>query len=133
MNTQIRLKMKLTTAILVFCMAASTMSMAKGSWGNSITGEAGYFDQPDFSFEDWMVDPAEWTGGNTTIMTDREEVLPVESWMVKPDSRFGERTAGEGAIQLEGWMTDVARTGWRANSSEPEIILESWMYDLTSW
>jgi len=100
---------------------------------NLNTSKTSFHDQPDFTVESGMVDPAFRAGGTTAIMTDKEEVMITEKWMVKLDQQYWEKTTGERAIQLESWMTDIQHSKWNNSSSESELIIESWMLDLSSW
>jgi hypothetical protein len=133
MKTKIRLSMKITTALLVISMVTQMSVMATGAGKVMFTGETSYHDQPDFSLENWMVEPAHWATGNRTIMTEIEETISMESWMLDLNLRSIEKPAGEASIQLESWMTDVRYPAWNVSSRDPELILEDWMCDLSVW
>ncbi len=59
-----------------------------------------------------------------------EETLPVEEWMLNPETFLQEEDA-EPTLALEGWMTDIE--AFVPELYEPELALEDWMLNVDSF
>ena len=127
------MKTKIVTALILISVVFSGIVGATEPKSNTTTGDYSYYNQADFGIESWMVDLSTWVSKSETIITEVENALSVEQWMLKPDLQSWGNSATEESIQFEKWMIDIRHFEWSDNQIEPELEMESWMFDLTSW
>ncbi len=136
MKTKIRLKMKTQiVATLVFILFVLSGTIRATEPKGFITAkEESLGINANYRVESWMVDLSSWVSTTSkAIITESEESLSIENWMLRPDRQFWGNAATEGTIQLEKWMIDIEHSNWNESRVEPDLQLESWMYDLSSW
>lgn len=126
------MKTKIVASLLFLSVTFPAIIMAAEPAGDNTIVDEGYNSATSHKVDSWMVDLSSWVSGSKTNLTEREEAVSVEKWMVRPDRSWGD-SYGESSIQLESWMIDIQHSNWDKEQAEPELILESWMYDLASW
>ncbi len=127
------MKTKIVTALILISVVFSGIVGATAPKSNTTISEDSYYNQADFGIKSWMVDLSTWVSKSETNITEVENALSVEQWMLRPDQQSWGNSTSEGSIQLEKWMIDVRHFDWSNNQVEPEFEMESWMFDLTSW
>lgn len=135
MKTQIKLMMnaKIVTATALILVAFSGIVRANEPEGKTNEGDQSYYDQAEFMIDPPMVSHSLWISENTTTITETEESVRVEKWMVNIEDQSWGNYVNEATIHLEKWMIDTQDSNWSQDESEAPLILEDWMNDLSSW